>query len=613
LSNQKFMKNIYLLIAIMLCIKPADAQISITGSTLTYTQNFNTLINNGTNLTTMPAGWSIYKPGMTANYNASNGTSNTATVYSYGATGTNERALGSLASGTTPTLYYGARFQNNTAVPITGMNITFKQEQWRIGDTVVANIDSVQFFYSADANGVNDTSSAVTWVQVPALMMTSLATVGSGTVNGDSLAMIKTAVLTSLNIPNGDTIVIRWKDWNSASSDDGLAVDSLTIDFYAPGAPPNYKPLLLGRFPADNANNVPVNTTLRMNFDRKVSKGSGSIHLRNVTDQTILSIPANSAAVVLNNGSAGDTVLITALLNYGKAYYVLVDSAAFDTLGYKYNGIYDTTSWNFSTPPVPPTVLNETFDSCNFTLPTGWTRFTVVGNGQQWGCTTNGNNTTNGIAMNGRSATTNNPIPNEDWLVSPRVDFTAMPLAYLHFDEWKRYTSVYELQVMVSTNYTGSGSPNLATWANLNVPMAATDTGIWKGYEASLNPYKAQLLHIAFKYVSDTANAYQVRLDNVLVDGLSLDVTGFSKADLSFKVLGFAGADAINLAHSFSESGNYKIQVADLAGRLVCDRSAYLASGNHTTSIANLNLGSGMYIVRISRGNKFGVAKAIAQ
>ena len=90
---------------------------SITALGTPLTENFDALASTGANITwadnsTIP-GW--YSP--RATYNSGTGSSNTGSLYSFGVAGTNpvtDRALGSVASGGTGTVFQAARLTNNT-------------------------------------------------------------------------------------------------------------------------------------------------------------------------------------------------------------------------------------------------------------------------------------------------------------------------------------------------------------------------------------------------------------------------------------------------------------------------------------------------------------------
>ena len=107
------------------------AQISITTAGSAYTQNFNTLASSGTS-SVMPAGWSFIESGSSANqlYVIGNGSDNTGDTYSFGSTGSSDRALGIKQSSTLSSIF-GFKFMNQTGYQITSITITYIGEEWR--------------------------------------------------------------------------------------------------------------------------------------------------------------------------------------------------------------------------------------------------------------------------------------------------------------------------------------------------------------------------------------------------------------------------------------------------------------------------------------------------
>lgn len=615
------MKKIALLLCGIVVGTGAMAQIPVTGSSLTYMQDFNGLDITSTNSSNLPSGWEIFEYGTSANvnnqYKGDAGTSNGGDTYSYGSAGAAERALGSLASNTLST-QYGAKFINNTGTTITSLTISYQGEQWRFGGSAAPRVDndSLRFLYSTTATGVSDTTAA-NWSEDYALLFTGPnITAATGSLDGNLAGnnTLKTAVI-SVTVNPGSTLIIKWVDKNIAGTDDGLAIDDLSITF-ATGTPlpPNYHPNIIALNPSDNSTNVLTTVnSLQIVFDRGVSAGTGNVTIKNETDQTTQTIAVSSA----NTTVSGNTATITGMnLLQGKSYHVTFDSTAFDTAGYRGVGIYDSTDWNFSTAAPPPpaaTSLNENFDaSCPAGLPAGWTAQSVAGT-QTWGCGgtgNNGNNGTKGLQMNGYQGGNN---ANEDWLITPQLDLSAMTNAYFRFDHWKRFISGDELQVLVSNDYSGSGAPDAATWINLNViAPAPADTGVWKTFETNITAHKSQPIYLAFKYVSTTADGYQSRLDNVLVSATPTSVAHVSKESLDFYVSGNATNHDIILGLNV-KAGNYKIEVCDLVGREVYNTSTFIGSGTRQIAVSGLNLTSGMYIIKLRNDRELSAVKFIVE
>ncbi len=215
-----------------------DLQISLTTPGVAYTQNFNTLANTGTS-GTLPTDWAFSETLANANalYSAGTGSSNSGDTWSFGAAASTDRAFGTLQSGNLNSTI-GASFTNNTGATITSLLITYTGEQWRIGNTVAARDDRLDFEYSLNATGL----TIGTWTNVDQLdFVNPIKTAAvAGALDGN-LAANRTAIsytITGLTIANGATFWIRWLDFNASGADDGLAIDdfSLTPTTAAPPA-----------------------------------------------------------------------------------------------------------------------------------------------------------------------------------------------------------------------------------------------------------------------------------------------------------------------------------------------------------------------------------------
>jgi endonuclease I len=205
-------------------IKNIVAQQSITNLSTPYTQDFNSLANTGTPSSTLPANWFISN----ATYTVGTGSSNTGALYSFGSTGNSDRALGSLGSTGNANGKFGMNFTNNTSNNIQTLTITYTGEMWRLGSG--SPLDSLHFSYSTDASSLANG----TWTDVTQLNFITPDTTGIGrAVNGniDSFRRNITYTISGLNIPPSATFWIRWQDYNSLGSDDGLAIDDLTVSY----------------------------------------------------------------------------------------------------------------------------------------------------------------------------------------------------------------------------------------------------------------------------------------------------------------------------------------------------------------------------------------------
>lgn len=189
-----------------------------------YAQNFDTLANTGTS-STLPSGWSFVETGTAANttYGVDTGSSTTGNTYSYGASGSTERAFGTLQSGSLISTI-GACFINATGGTITSLDIAYAGEEWRLG--TAGRADKLTFQFSTDASTLSDG----TWTGVSALDFSTPDTASTGAKDGNSSGdrTALSSTITNLSIANGATVWIRWNDVNASGSDDGLAVDDFS-------------------------------------------------------------------------------------------------------------------------------------------------------------------------------------------------------------------------------------------------------------------------------------------------------------------------------------------------------------------------------------------------
>ncbi|MBP7476384.1 MAG: hypothetical protein KA810_14120, partial [Pyrinomonadaceae bacterium] len=231
---------------------PQAGTISLTTLGVAYTENFDSLSNAaGTTTNTLAInGWELNETGGGARdneqYAVDTGGSTTGDTFSYGAAAATDRALGGLQSGTLiPTI--GASLTNNTGSTVNQLAITFTGEQWRIGNTAAARDDRLDFQYSTDATSL----TTGTWTDADLLDFANpiKTAAAAAPLDGNSSPnrTLKNSAITNLLLADGSTIWIRWNDLDATSSDDGLAIDDISITPKAlPSVTTNSATLLTG-------------------------------------------------------------------------------------------------------------------------------------------------------------------------------------------------------------------------------------------------------------------------------------------------------------------------------------------------------------------------------
>ncbi len=206
-----------------------------------YTQTFDTLATSGTSNAWLQGstleGWYLYT-GANADisaYQGANGSTNSGAFYSFGATGSSERALGGTASGAA---YFGSPATaavagyialaavNATGAAVNSLNISFNGEQWRNGGNTSAQAMLMQYGISSDGSfaGVANWMSSLSWTS-PTVGATAAAVDG----NSPSGRVPVSGSLAALNWQPGQTLWLRWVENNDAGNDHGLAIDDFSM------------------------------------------------------------------------------------------------------------------------------------------------------------------------------------------------------------------------------------------------------------------------------------------------------------------------------------------------------------------------------------------------
>ncbi len=357
--------------------------------------------------------------------------------------------------------------------------------------------------------------------------------------------------------------------------------------------------------PLDNATNVSTNSNLVINFSVPVTKGTtGIIDINNATDGTNLPIAITSSQVAVS----GSTVTISGLswLN-GKDYFVEIDSTCFNAVGVNFAGFYAPTDWNFTIlpPPPPVTSLNETFANCAFPLIGSFVQYSKVG-AQNWRCTKFGHLDTNAAVVNGFSG---GNLANEDYLISPPLNLSAMSKPNVHFWSKVRFGANTTKELLVSTNYTG-GDPTLATWDPLATSFAGLDT-TYKVYGSyNITPYKTNTMHIAFKYVSTTTDADEWSVDDInITDGVPTGLQSVSLNNTQLSVLGTAENGKLHMILNTENAANYHLQIIDMNGRALHNTQLNANAGVNNFNIDIPAISSGLYFVKITNGHSSAMVK----
>jgi len=252
----------------MFCIIPvlfpktSAAQISMKRDTTTYTQNFDVLPavkdsiwENGTSYMD---GWFVQRTKQKNTIVVSPGNNIGGNLYSFGSTGSADRALGSQSSLLAGEFAWGLLLQNNTGSTIYSIDISFTGEQWRISE-VTAGEHKVAFSYAINSDKAAFMLSPKaddSWIAYPELNFKAPHFYTTGGGRNGNLPENRThlSAVLAVDIPDGHYLMLRWKDADEPDTDHGLAIDdfSLTWRMEDLERPVVVLPIELAHFTAQN-------------------------------------------------------------------------------------------------------------------------------------------------------------------------------------------------------------------------------------------------------------------------------------------------------------------------------------------------------------------------
>jgi hypothetical protein len=294
----------------------------------------------------------------------------------------------------------------------------------------------------------------------------------------------------------------------------------------------------------------------------------------------------------------------------GKTYAVQYDSTCFRWTTYNGVGIYNNSTWTFSTvAPINPPVnsLNETFTGCLAPALGSFTQTSELGSAQTWRCSTFGHNDANAVSMNGGITLGDNT----DWLISPTMNVSAMTNPMLSFWAKRRFNNgVTTKEVYISSNY--SGDVTTATWSPLTVTgFAAIDTTGWKAFNnTSLMSYKANNFTFAFKYTATAANpSDELTIDDVTITDGPVSTSSVQLENMNVAVLGTANDGVLTIAIDSKSTSNYAVRIMDVLGNTIYNGAIQASIGKNKYSIQLPAVSNGVYIMTIGNATSRGSVK----
>ncbi len=215
-----------------------------------------------------------------------------------------------------------------------------------------------------------------------------------------------------------------------------------------------------------------------------------------------------------------------------------------------------------------------------------WTPYNVNGN-QEWV-----QSEFSGKTFAKMTGYDNGAFDNEDWLISPPLNFTSYDSAFFNFESTFNYTGP-DLELYVSTDYDGVGNPNDYTWINISDLVIWSD-GSWNWVESGnidLGDFMTSNTFLGFRFTSTTDGSATWELDSFLVYGyLKLGIS--EQNEISISVYPNPVTDVINVETGVEGS----INIFSVNGQLLINE--VVVRGVNTINLSDLRQGA--YLLKFS-------------
>ena len=247
-------------------------------------------------------------------------------------------------------------------------------------------------------------------------------------------------------------------------------------------------------------------------------------------------------------------------------------------------------------------IIDEDFANC---LSNDWTEYSVAGN-KDWQCSSQA------MEVNAYDS----DVACNDWLISPAINFDAYNNEVLTFNSFNQYEDDGiqdpEMSLVYSTNYSGSGNPEDATWHNLEYSYQVTGTPTFTASgDINFSSITATAGYIAFHYTSSGTGSNSSTLwkvDDVLLIGDAVISINSVVSDKDFAIYPNPNSTGIFTVTSLTKEA-INISVYDFNGKEV---------GNFENSTLNPQIdisqaGEGLFFVKIETENTIIWKKIIIQ
>ncbi len=199
-------------------------------------------------------------------------------------------------------------------------------------------------------------------------------------------------------------------------------------------------------------------------------------------------------------------------------------------------------------------------------------------------------------------------VENEDWLISPKMDFDVYINEQLSFETACNYSGP-DLEVMISNEYDGVGDPNDYEWIDLT---AILSPGGWSWISSGIvdvSGTTGTMVYVAFKYTSTSSDAKTWEVDEILITGeVFIGMQETQKEAYSFRIYPNPAGEQVIL--KFPDDHIKEVKVLSILGSEV----KHLQVTGNVLSIPCSDLKPGVYFIRVRTSTgQTGIKKLIKE
>ena len=263
-------------------------------------------------------------------------------------------------------------------------------------------------------------------------------------------------------------------------------------------------------------------------------------------------------------------------------------------------------------PSEPETVFNKDFEDQSISSG-GWTEYSVVDENRKWHVpsTTYGHNNSYCAKMSGYYSSSST-LANEDWLISPTFNANVLQDESLSFWLANNYAGS-DLELFYSTNYSGTGDPNLSNWTeitNFNIQNVSSGNFDWvSSGEIDLSNISGTDVHIAFKFSCNDGESKLWEVDDIILKAVNPNsISELENNNLvALNIYPNPSHNQINISYKLNKKTNVIVEIFDITGTNLytkTEKEQNLGSYSLKLNVKELGLKEGLYLVKINNSLK---------